>query len=98
MVHSGSSYCSQSELTLTFGLGRHDKAERIEIEWPGNGAKPGGTGSRTERITNLAANHFYTIRQGSGISESRPIPALAPVLAPVLAPALAPAANSSQIR
>ena len=35
MVKTGSSYLSQSELTLTFGLGRRDKADRIVIEWPG---------------------------------------------------------------
>ena len=35
MVKTGSSYLSQSELTLTFGLGRRDKADRTVIEWPG---------------------------------------------------------------
>ena len=34
MVKTGSSYLSQSELTLTFGLGKRDSAERVEIEWP----------------------------------------------------------------
>ncbi len=34
VVHSGSSYLSQSELTLTFGLGHREQAQRIEIEWP----------------------------------------------------------------
>ncbi|HXZ24940.1 MAG TPA: ASPIC/UnbV domain-containing protein, partial [Nitrospiria bacterium] len=34
MVKSGSGYLSQSESTLTFGLGTHDTAERIEIHWP----------------------------------------------------------------
>jgi hypothetical protein len=34
MVKTGSSYLSQSELTLTFGLGRRDRADRITIEWP----------------------------------------------------------------
>jgi enediyne biosynthesis protein E4 len=33
-VKSGSSYLSQSELTLTFGLGRRDAAGRVVIEWP----------------------------------------------------------------
>ncbi|HEY3839686.1 MAG TPA: CRTAC1 family protein [Bryobacteraceae bacterium] len=33
-VKSGSSYLSQSELTLTFGLGRRDTADRVVIEWP----------------------------------------------------------------
>jgi enediyne biosynthesis protein E4 len=34
MVKTGSSYLSQSELTLTFGLGPRDKADRVAIEWP----------------------------------------------------------------
>ena len=34
MVKSGSSYLSQSELTLTFGLGKLDRAQRLVIEWP----------------------------------------------------------------
>ena len=33
-IHSGSSYCSQSELTLTFGLGKATQAESVEITWP----------------------------------------------------------------
>ena len=34
MVKTGSSYLSQSELTLTFGLGKRDTADRVVIEWP----------------------------------------------------------------
>ena len=34
MVKTGSSYLSQSELALTFGLGKRDKADRLVIEWP----------------------------------------------------------------
>jgi len=33
-VKSGSSYLSQSELTLTFGLGKVGAASRVVIEWP----------------------------------------------------------------
>ena len=33
-VKSGSSYLSQSELTLTFGLGKRETASRLVIEWP----------------------------------------------------------------
>jgi len=33
MVKTGSSYLSQSELTLTFGLGPRDSAARIVVEW-----------------------------------------------------------------
>jgi hypothetical protein len=34
MVKTGSSYLSQSELAVTFGLGRRDKADRVVVEWP----------------------------------------------------------------
>jgi hypothetical protein len=34
MVKTGSSYLSQSELALTFGIGRRNRAERVTIEWP----------------------------------------------------------------
>jgi hypothetical protein len=34
MVKTGSSYLSQSELTLTFGIGKREKADRVLIEWP----------------------------------------------------------------
>ncbi len=33
-VTAGASYLSQSELTLTFGLGRNDTARRIVVNWP----------------------------------------------------------------
>jgi hypothetical protein len=34
MVHSGSSYCSQSDTVLTFGLGADASTTYLEIEWP----------------------------------------------------------------
>jgi hypothetical protein len=58
MVRSGSSYCSQSDLALTFGLGSDTAVEGIEIEWPsGEKQKLGGT----------AANQFLTIDETAGI-------------------------------
>jgi hypothetical protein len=39
MVKTGSSYLSQSELTLTFGLGPRDAATRLTIEWPSGAAQ-----------------------------------------------------------
>jgi len=32
-VHSGSSYCSQSDMALVFGLGTQVTA-KVEVEWP----------------------------------------------------------------
>jgi hypothetical protein len=34
MVKTGGSYLSQSEMAVTFGLGRRDSAGRLTIEWP----------------------------------------------------------------
>ncbi len=73
MVHSGSSYCSQSELPLTFGLNRHDKIDRVEIEWP-NG--------KVEKLANLSANQLYVLKESSGVAESKPLPMATPTPAP----------------
>jgi hypothetical protein len=63
-VRSGSSYCSQSDLALTFGLGADKQVTELEIEWP-SGAK--------EKLTNVAANQFLMIEEGKGIvSKSGP--------------------------
>jgi enediyne biosynthesis protein E4 len=58
-VRSGSSYCSQSDLALTFGLGR-DTSALVEIQWP--------SGSR-QSIGQVAANQFLTIDESRGITE-----------------------------
>jgi hypothetical protein len=58
MVKGGSSYLSQSELPITFGLGRRDKIERVQIEWP-NGAK--------EEFKDLAAGKSYQCTENKGI-------------------------------
>jgi len=57
-VHSGGSYCSQSDLALTFGLGKDPAVTTLEIEWP-SGAK--------QRFTNIAADRFLTIDESKGI-------------------------------
>jgi hypothetical protein len=59
MVKSGSSYLSQSELPVTFGLEKHDRVERVVIAWPSG---------RTEEFTNLAAGRSYECTEGKGIS------------------------------
>ena len=58
MVKTGSSYLSQSELPLTFGLGPGSKAAGIEVTWP--------TG-KVERVPGVAANQAITIQEGKGI-------------------------------
>lgn len=39
VVRSGSSYASQSELTLTFGLAADTRVERITVQWPSGGSQ-----------------------------------------------------------
>jgi hypothetical protein len=58
--HSGSSYCSQSDLNLTFGLG-HDKAiQSVSIQWP-SGIK--------QNFSNLSPNQVITIDETKGVSK-----------------------------
>jgi hypothetical protein len=59
MVKSGSSYLSQSELPLTFGLEKRDRVERAVITWPSG---------RTEEFKNLAAGRCYECTEGKGIA------------------------------
>jgi hypothetical protein len=58
MVRSGSGYCSQSDLALTFGLGRDTTVNALDIEWP-SGEK--------QHLTGIGANQFLTIEEGKGI-------------------------------
>jgi len=59
MVKGGSSYLSQSELPVTFGLERRDRIDRVVLNWPSG---------RTEEYKNLAAGRCYECVEGKGIS------------------------------
>src|ERR1700730_4102098 len=63
-VRSGASYLSQNDLRLHFGLGTAAKMESVEIRWP-NGA--------TETLHNIPADAIYTIVEGSGIRDTKPL-------------------------
>jgi hypothetical protein len=56
-VRSGSSYCSQSDLALTFGLGS-DTVANIEVEWPSG---------ITQKLANVPSNQFLTIDESRGL-------------------------------
>jgi hypothetical protein len=64
MVKTGSSYLSQSELPLTFGLGTATKIAGIEVTWP-NG--------RTERLPGAGGDQSVTIVEGKGIVRAVPL-------------------------
>jgi len=59
VVKGGSSYLSQSELPVTFGLEKRDKVDRLLIEWPSG---------RTEEYKSLAAGRCYVCTEGKGIA------------------------------
>ena len=54
-VHSGSSYCSQSDLALTFGLGADETVRTLGVQWPSG---------RKEQFRNIKANQFLKLREG----------------------------------
>ena len=62
MVRGGSSYLSQSELPVTFGLGKRDKVDRLVIGWPSG---------RVEEHKNLPAQNAYKCLEAKGIE---PVP------------------------
>jgi enediyne biosynthesis protein E4 len=57
LVHGGSSYLSQSELPVTFGLGKRDKIDRVTIDWPSG---------RNEEFKDLTAGR-YECTESKGI-------------------------------
>jgi hypothetical protein len=57
MVKGGSSYLSQSELPVAFGLGKRDKVARVQMEWPSGGK---------EEFKDLEAGRVYQITEGKG--------------------------------
>ena len=54
-VHSGSSYASQSDLALTFGLGKDELVKTLEIDWPSG---------KKDRHSNIKPNQFLKLREG----------------------------------
>ena len=57
-VLSGGSYLSQNDLRIHFGLADHTLLDKAEILWPDG---------KTETLTQLQTDRFYTVREGSGI-------------------------------
>jgi hypothetical protein len=62
MLRSGSSYLSQSELVLTFGLGANAQNSEVEVQWPSG---------QMDRLQSVAADQTVTIEEGRGVISSR---------------------------
>lgn len=56
-VRTGTSYCSQNDMRLHFGLGSATKAEVIEVRWPSG---------RTQRIEDVEAGQILVIEEPAG--------------------------------
>jgi len=59
LVKGGSSYLSQSELPVTFGVGKRDKIDRVVIQWPSG---------RTEEYKDIATGRAYECVEAKGIT------------------------------
>ena len=55
MVRTGGSYCSQSETTLTFGLGKAELVESLQVIWPSG---------QIDQYKNLTVNRLITVIEG----------------------------------
>jgi hypothetical protein len=58
MVHSGSSYASQSELTLTFGLGHDPRVTTIDVQWPSG---------VTQKFSDVGVNQLVIVDEARGL-------------------------------
>jgi len=58
MVRGGSSYLSQSELPVTFGVGKSAKVERVTIDWPSG---------KSEEYKDLATGKTHQINETKGV-------------------------------
>jgi hypothetical protein len=66
MMRSGSSYLSQSELVLTFGLGQKTSVTSMQIEWPSG---------KVDKLSDVAAGQTITVEEGKGIVAAKQLSA-----------------------
>jgi hypothetical protein len=64
VVRSGGSYCSQSELPATFGLGGAATAGPLEVRWP-SGA--------VDTVASIASGESLIVEEGRGAVERHPL-------------------------
>jgi len=61
-IRGGSSYLSQSELPLTFGVGKSDRVDRLAVEWPS------GT---TQEFKNVSTGNAYELHENEALTDAR---------------------------
>ena len=62
-VKAGSSYLSQNDRRIHFGLGREERIDQLEIQWPSG---------MMDIVRDIEANQILTVREGEGIVERLP--------------------------
>ena len=72
-MRTGSSYCSQSDAAVTFGLGATQRVESIEVAWPSG---------QVDRTGPVVANQVAFVEEGRGLVSSKPLPPKGSPLAP----------------
>jgi enediyne biosynthesis protein E4 len=58
-VRSGSSYISNNDMRVHFGLGAASKVDWVEVRWPSG---------LTERFEAIVADKIQTVKEGSGVA------------------------------
>lgn len=58
-VRSGSSYYSQNDLRVNFGVGRSAKIKSVEVHW---------TSGQVDTLSDFAVNQIITIKEGNGLA------------------------------
>jgi hypothetical protein len=59
VVRGGSSYLSQSELPVTFGVGKSEKIDRVTVDWPSG---------RSEEYKDLSTGKAYYVVESKGVT------------------------------
>jgi hypothetical protein len=58
-VRSGSSYYSQNDMRVNFGVGKAAKIKSVEVRWPSG---------QVDTLNDLAANQIITLKEGNGLT------------------------------
>ena len=62
-VRSGSSYISQNDLRVHFGLGSTSKIDSVQVRW---------LGGLVEQFDDLSVDTIHTLKEGSGVAAAAP--------------------------
>jgi len=63
-VKAGSSYLSQNDLRVHFGLGEAKRADKLEVRW---------TSGKVQIVEDIPANQILTLREDAGITQRQPL-------------------------